>query len=69
MDTSLRSYELVRTGYSAGEVSLLDLLTAQRTYFQAQLDYLTALQQLWSSVMEIRGMTLRGSLAVNGDRS
>jgi cobalt-zinc-cadmium efflux system outer membrane protein len=47
--------------YGAGEVNFLDYLTVQRTYFQANLEYLTALGQLCQSVEMLRGMLLSGS--------
>jgi cobalt-zinc-cadmium efflux system outer membrane protein len=58
------SFELVQRGYSLGEVGYLDLLTAQRTYFQVNLAYLDALSALWASWTEIDGLLLSGSLAV-----
>lgn len=54
LDTTLRAYE-------AGEVTFLDFLTAQRTYFQANLEYLDALGQLCTSVETLRGLLLAGS--------
>ena len=47
----------------AGEFGVVDLLTAQRTYFQASLAYLDALRELWTASVEIRGLLLRGSLS------
>ena len=60
---SQRTLELLRAGYQAGEFGVLDLLSAQRTYFQTNLAYLESLRELSTSVMEIRGLLLRGSLA------
>ncbi len=54
--------ELVTTGYQAGEVQYLTLLTAQRTYFETNLAYLTSLEQLWSAHVEIESLLLTGSL-------
>lgn len=59
---SRRTLELIGAGYRAEEFGLVDLLTAQRTYFQTNLAYLDSLRQLSSSVMEIRGLMLSGSL-------
>ena len=53
---------LVTTGYQAGEVQYLTMLTAQRTYFETNLAYLTALEQLWSAQVEIESLLLTGSL-------
>lgn len=57
-----RTLTLVRTGYAAGEFSVLDLVTAQQTYFEKTLAYLDALNNLLTARSEIRGLMLRGSL-------
>jgi len=62
LDKSRRTLELIRAGYRAGEFGVLDLLTAQRTYFTTNLAYLDAIGQLTQSAMLIRGLLLRGSL-------
>lgn len=54
--------ELTEKGYRAGEMDFLTLLTAQRTYFQTNLNYLNALRQYWNSSSEIDGLLLRDSL-------
>jgi len=54
--------DLVEAGFRAGEVSYLDLLTVQRTYFQANLDYLQAVEQLWIAAGRLQGLLLDGSL-------
>jgi len=56
------SLELVSAGYGAGQVNFLTLLTAQRTFSQANLAYLQALQELNASRVAIEGMLLTGSL-------
>lgn len=48
-------------GYQAGELDFLAFLTVQRTYFQANLEYLSALGELCQSVELLRGMLLSGS--------
>ena len=60
---SSRTLELVRAGYQAEEFGVLDLVTAQRTFFETNLAYLNSLRELAASVMEIRGLLLRGSLS------
>ncbi len=60
---SQRTLELIRSGYQAEEFGILDLLTAQRTFFQTNLAYLDALRELAAATMEIRGLLLRGSLS------
>jgi outer membrane protein, heavy metal efflux system len=54
LDTATRAYE-------AGELTFLDFLTVQRTYFQANLEYLAALGELCQSVETLRGLLLVGS--------
>ena len=54
--------ELAEAGLVAGELAYLDLLTARRTLFQANLDHIDALQELWTSAQRIEGMLLEGSL-------
>jgi cobalt-zinc-cadmium efflux system outer membrane protein len=55
------SLELVRQGHKAGEFPFLNLLNAQRTYFQTNLQYLDALRELRLAAIEIDGLLLRGS--------
>jgi cobalt-zinc-cadmium efflux system outer membrane protein len=56
------TFDLVATGYEAGEVGYLDLLAAQRTYFQTTLSYIDALRDLWQATVRIDGMLLSDSL-------
>jgi cobalt-zinc-cadmium efflux system outer membrane protein len=56
-----QTLDSARQAYSAGELNFLDFLTVQRTYFQANLEYLTALGELCQSVETIRGLLLVGS--------
>jgi cobalt-zinc-cadmium efflux system outer membrane protein len=56
------SLDLTRHGYEAGELSFLILLTAQRTYFQANLNYVEALCSMWAASAEIEGLLLTNSL-------
>jgi len=57
-----RSLELVNLGYQSGEFSYLTLLTSQRTFSQANLAYLNALDEMWASAIEIDGLLLVDSL-------
>jgi cobalt-zinc-cadmium efflux system outer membrane protein len=57
------SLDLVRRGYEGGEFPFLNLLNAQRTYFETNLQYLESLRELRSSFAEIDGLLLRGSLS------
>jgi cobalt-zinc-cadmium efflux system outer membrane protein len=61
------SLDLTRQGYEAGELDFLNLLTAQRTYFQTNLDYIDALSRMWIAVAEIDGLLLSGSLSSSND--
>jgi cobalt-zinc-cadmium efflux system outer membrane protein len=62
LENSERTLELVRAGYAAEEFDLLNLIAAQRTYFQTYLSYFDSLRELWASTMEIEGLLLSGSL-------
>lgn len=62
LENAQQALDLVRTGYEAGELSVIDLLNAQRTYFEASLAYLNSLRELWVSSAEIRGLLLTDSL-------
>ncbi|WP_460165882.1 TolC family protein [Thermostilla marina] len=53
---------MIREGYRQGELGLLDLLNAQRTYFQAQKAAENALGKLWKSAISIRGLLVVGAL-------
>lgn len=63
INNSRRTLDLIQAGYQAEEFSVLDLLTAQRTYVQTNLHYLNSLQQMSTSMMEIRGLLSSGSLS------
>jgi cobalt-zinc-cadmium efflux system outer membrane protein len=53
---------LIEKGYRAGEFNSTDVLTAQRTYFQANISYLNALRELRAAEARIEGLLLSGSL-------
>jgi outer membrane protein, heavy metal efflux system len=56
------SFDLVTQVYQHGETDYLNVLTAQRTYFQANLAYLDALRELRETTIELEGLLLRDSL-------
>ncbi|MHB8901939.1 MAG: TolC family protein [Thermoguttaceae bacterium] len=56
------SLQLTETGYREGEFDYLRLLTAQRTYFSANLEYLAALRELWQRSISLDGLMLAGGL-------
>ncbi|MFO0902372.1 MAG: TolC family protein [Pirellulales bacterium] len=57
-----RALELAKATYQAGETSYVNLLTAQRTYSQTNLNYLEALRELREAEAQIEGLLLSGSL-------
>ena len=54
--------DLNRRTLVGGETTYIAVLTAQRTYAQAKLARLNALEQLWSAAVEIEGLLLTGGL-------
>lgn len=58
---------LTQEGYAQGELGYLELLTSQRTYFHANLDYVDALKQLQVGATRIEGMLLAGALSRPGE--
>ncbi len=62
LSSARQSLELTETGYREGEFDYLRLLTAQRTYFAANLEYIDALRQLWQRSVELDGLMLTGGL-------
>ena len=62
LPSAKQSLELVNLGYQNGEFSYLTLLTSQRTFSQANLAYLVALDEMWASAIEIDGLLLTDSL-------
>lgn len=60
-----RTIDLTRQALAGGEGSFLELLTAQRTYFQTTLDYLDSLEQMWIAYARIDGFLLDNSLTTN----
>lgn len=63
------SLDLVDALYRGGQAGYLILLTAQRTYFQTNLAYLDALQELRESSIAIEGLLLTNSLSVSSSPS
>jgi cobalt-zinc-cadmium efflux system outer membrane protein len=59
------NFTLVNRGYQAGEFAYLNVLIAQRTLFNANLDYIDALGRLRQAAAEIQGYLLTGSLQTN----
>lgn len=61
LDRAQQNLDVATQGYRAGELGFLDFLTVQRTYFQANLEYLTALSELNRSVQMLEGLLLAGA--------
>ncbi|MFO1021476.1 MAG: TolC family protein [Planctomycetales bacterium] len=59
------SLELIREGYRRGELPFLQVLFAQRTYFQSNLAYVESLTNLWKSSVAISGMLLTETSAAD----
>lgn len=57
-----RSLELTTVGYREGEFAYLTMLTAQRTYYDTTLSYLSSLRELWAKIVEVEGLLLEGAL-------
>lgn len=53
-----RAYDLYLKSYEQMAAAYPQVLIAQRTLFQLQVDYVAALEQLWRTVSEIRGLLL-----------
>jgi cobalt-zinc-cadmium efflux system outer membrane protein len=54
--------QLTTTGYKAGEIAFLQVLSARQTYFQSNLAYAEALTELRKVVVEVDGLMLTGGL-------
>jgi cobalt-zinc-cadmium efflux system outer membrane protein len=59
---SLETLQLTGQQYELGEISYINLLTAQRIHANSQLSYLDALESLRVAEVEIAGLLLSGSL-------
>jgi outer membrane protein, heavy metal efflux system len=62
LPTAKESVQLVHRSYEAGETGYINLLTAQRTYSQTNLNYLDSLSVLREAEAEIEGLLLTNSL-------
>lgn len=59
------SLELATEGYAAGEVSFLELLTVQRTFFEVSLERIALLRQVSEAAQLLDGALLAGSGALD----
>lgn len=59
---ALKAYELYSKNYSGMAAAYPQVLIAQRTLFQLQADYITALDNLWASSIVLKGFLLNDGL-------
>lgn len=57
-----KTLDLVTVGYRQGEFDYVPLLTAQRTFFRVNMDYVDSLRELRAAAVSIEGYLLRDSL-------
>jgi outer membrane protein, heavy metal efflux system len=57
-----KAYELYSKNYRAMAAAYPQVLIAQRTLFQLQADYITALDNLWANSIALKGFLLTGGL-------
>jgi cobalt-zinc-cadmium efflux system outer membrane protein len=62
LPTATESLDLTRRTYEAGEISFINLLTAQRTFAQVSFNYLESLRELRIAEAELDGLLLSNSL-------
>jgi cobalt-zinc-cadmium efflux system outer membrane protein len=65
LPTARKIFDMADAGFRAGETDYLDLITAQKSYLQASLDYNTALQEYWAAHVLLDGFLVSGSLQGN----
>jgi len=58
-----RNLDLSKQSYDIGQSSYLAVLTAQRSYTEAHLTWLNALERLWTATVQIDGLLLSDHLA------
>lgn len=62
LPTARRAYDLMLARWGQMAASYPQVLLAQRTYFQAQTDYIGALEELWTRSIALRGFLLTDGL-------
>ncbi|MFO0903388.1 MAG: TolC family protein [Pirellulales bacterium] len=48
--------DLAQAGFQAGEIGYLNLLTAQRTFYEMNVAHLDALRDLWNAIWDMEGL-------------
>jgi cobalt-zinc-cadmium efflux system outer membrane protein len=59
---ALRAYQLYLAKYQSMAMAYPQVLVSQRTLFQLQISYLTALHEEWSNAISLQNYTLSGGL-------
>jgi len=62
LPTAQKSLKLTAEGYRQGELSYLELLTAQHMFYTTAEDYARALEDLWIAAVQIEELLLSGGL-------
>ena len=69
LPSAMQTLEMAETAYKAGEFSFLEVLTVRRTYFESNLQYLSAQTQLAQADAKVKGFVLTGGLDATVDLS
>lgn len=56
LPTSHEAIEIAQQGYEQGEFDFLRLLEAQQTLVRSELEYVTALENMWASAADVAGL-------------
>ena len=69
LPSAAQTLEMAEAAYKAGEFSFLEVLTVRRTYFESNLQYLSAQTQLAQADAKVKGFVLTGGLDATVDLS
>lgn len=69
LPSAKQTLEMAEAAYRAGEFSILEVLTVRRTYFESNLQYLSAQTQLAQANAKVKGFVLTGGLDPTVDLS
>ncbi|MEZ6095718.1 MAG: TolC family protein [Pirellulaceae bacterium] len=61
--TAKEVFEIAEGGFQQGEIAYLDLITAQKSLLQANLDYVSALGDFWDSYTLLDGLLLNNNFS------
>ena len=64
-----QAYELYLTSFKQMAAAYPQVLISQRTYFQAQVEYIRALVDVWQNATQLQGFMLTGALDAPGGAS